>query len=420
MLVTIFGTLGLLLAAGAIIYLLVLYFRLVKRIQCLVYKNVELQEEYNQRLPSLKREYQQIYETQYRQRVEALRQRMQQDNAHLLSQAICSTAAKSLQASMQETIDKQYKRTTQGFIGDVCDEAEGVVRDLQFGLGEAIWDAFQQYKEKASESPQIIPDNARILYTKGNRTVIIIEQKPQVRTVGFASGLVQTQERPKAKNVTQNAYWFSLSFPYVYFVLVFDSEKYQYVEVYFKNSKISSVKEKLCLAPLPNIHRDKKGWRPMCMGDGFTESVRRAGTVPQQIDKFVATFWQRAFNSHLGNGGYRKIDDRIKKLHVWQEHSQADPLFVLTVPWEETVTVKGLVEEKLDQRKQNHELDPCEKHVRQLLDKGIDKLTTNVKGAIEAARNANAVPNLDQKTKAALEVVLADHVNKVFEHCAKE
>lgn len=152
----------------------------------------------------------------------------------------------------------------------------------------------------------------------------------------------------------------------------------------------------------------------------FTDSVRRAGTVPQQIEKFVSTFWQRPFNAHLGNGGYRKIDDRIKKLHVWQGHSKSDPLFVLTVPLVETMTVKGLVEEKLEQRKPSHDLDHREQHVRKILDEGIEKLMENVKAAIEAARASNTIPNLDQKTRDALEGVLSEHVKKVFDHCTKE
>lgn len=357
-----------------------------------------------------------------KQKIVALKAAFEIDNAHLLSQALVTQNARDLQTTIKNIIEQRYGRMSQELLGSLSDEAEGLARDLQIELSEKIWDAFQQYKECAKETPIVWAEGTKVAYTKGIRTVVVIEQKPQVRSVTFDSELVQTKAiADKAQGTSNNGYRFALAFPYVYFVVVFDRGKYSYHELYFRNKPLTSMREHIYLAPLPNVWRDKdKKIKNMCMGDGFKKAVDGELTIARQCEIVVGDFWQRTFSKDLGNGEPEKVDKRIKNYGVWQDNSAEDPLFVLTVQWPKGKTMKGVLETALDGREQKDALDPVDNEIKVLLTTGCGNLSNKVKEAIRTAKGHTlSSVQLDQEARTKLEELITSHTRKVFEQCAK-
>lgn len=357
-----------------------------------------------------------------KQEVAKLKAAFEADNAHLLSQAISAQSARDVQGMLKKVIDDRYNRMSQELLGSLSDEAEGLARDLQFELCERIWDAFQQYKECVKETPVVWAEGTKVAYTKGIRTVVVIEQKPQVRTVTFDSELVKTQAVANhAQGSTSHGWRFTLAFPYVYFVVVFDRGKYTYHELYFRNKPLTSMREHIYLAPIPNVWREKdKKIKNMCMGDGFKQAVDGEMTIARQCEIVVSDFWQRVFSKDLGNGEPEKVDKRIKNYAVWQDNSKADPLFVLTVQWPKGKTMKGVLETALDGRDQKDALDPVDNEIKNLLNTGCTNLSAKVKEAIKTAKAHNLSPvQLEQEARRMLEEIVTGHSRKVFEQCAK-
>ena len=357
-----------------------------------------------------------------KQKLAALKASFEIDNAHLLSQSLVTQSARDIQTTLKNVIDARYNRMSQELLGSLSDEAEGLARDLQFELCEKIWDAFQQYKECAKETPIVWADGTKVAYTKGIRTVVVIEQKPQVRSVTFDSELVQTKAvADKAQGTSNNGYRFALAFPYVYFVVVFDRGKYSYHELYFRNKPLTSMREHIYLAPIPNVWRDSdKKIKHMCMGDGFEKAVDGELTIARQCEIVVGDFWQRTFSKDLGNGEPDKVDKRIKNYAVWQQYSAEDPLFILTVQWPKGKTMKGVLETALDGRDQKDALDPVDSEIKALLNKGCGNLSSKVKEAIKTAKAYNlSSVQLEQEARTMLEEVITGHTRKVFEQCSK-
>lgn len=352
-------------------------------------------------------------------RLQKYRANFEIESASLLSQALVGESNRDLQQQIDRFIHEKYGRISQELLGTVSDEAEGLVRDLNFELCEKIWDAFQAYKEKAKESPLILPDGIKLAYTKGHRTVIVIEQKPQTRTVTFDAELVKKASVAKeAKEHNEFGYRFVLAFPYVYFVIVFDVGKYKYHELYFRNKPLTSIREHIYLAPIPNVFRDKgKDYKPMCMGADFGSIVREELTVARQSEMVVSDFWQRAFNAELGSGDHESLDPRIKNYAVWQENSAKNPLFILEVPWTKSKTFKGVIESVLDQRSQKHVLDPVDTEIRALLTEGVAKLSERIKVETKKARVKYAsLPSalVSSKVRELVEEIVVKHSKKVF------
>jgi len=361
------------------------------------------------------------YESKYHRRIKKLEAQFEADNASLISQALCGQSVTQLRASLKDIIEKQYGKMSQEFLGNLSDEAEGLVRDLQFGLCEKVWDAHQQFKEKSDESPLLMPDDVKIAYTKGCRTVMVLEQKPQVRTVGFSSSLTTQKDRESSVRRSSNGYWFSLSFPYVYFFIVFDHGKYTYHQIHFRNSQLTSVREHVYLAPMPNVHSGDET-KHVCMGSGFRGELSDQNTIARKCELIVGDFWQRVFNNDLGVGDFKSIDPKIKNLRTWQTNSLEDPLFILKAKWKKGKTVKGVVEKLLDGRSTKDPLDAIDKTIRNLLNDGVKKITKKVKDEMQSAKKTHTLKakDLDKPVKQLLEEVVVSHSRKVFDQCTKQ
>lgn len=360
------------------------------------------------------------YRTKYLNDTGVFGERVETEHVNLISQAIFGESAQELVQSMKVIIEKHCKRATQEFLGNISDEAEGLTRDLQFALNDQIWDSFQQYKEKNDDSPYLIPRNVRLMYTKGHRTVIVIEQEPQVRTVGFSSTLVAQADIKHAVTTSNHGYWFALSFPYVYFVIAFDKGVYASIEPFFANERLTSVKDKLYLAPMPNVKtKDSRSGQQLCLGNGSKSLVQQYKTISEQAEELIRLFWSRVYSDHYGKGRFRKTDKRLSTIRKWQESSREDPLFILGVDWKKGATLKGIIENRFEYRNQNHEMDGAEKAVRDLLDKGVKKLTKRIREEIDNVKDTQSPKHLDVQSREQLEHVVQSHTNKVFANCRK-
>lgn len=378
-------------------------------------KELEVTKQKIQRAAEIK------YHTKYLDDTAVFGERIGIEHSHLISQALSGESAQELVQSMKTIIEKHCQRSTQEFLGNISDEADGLTRDLQFALNDQIWDSFQQYKEKNDDSPYLIPRNVRLMYTKGHRTVIVIEQEPQVRTVGFSSSLVAQSDIKHAITTSQHGYWFALSFPYVYFVVAFDKGVYVNIEPFFSNERLTSVKDKLYLAPMPNVKERSSSHseQHICLGNGSGSSVRQYKTISEQAEELIRLFWSRVYNDHYGKGKFRRTDKRLSTIRKWQQNSREDPMFILGVEWKKGVTLKGIIENRFESRNQNHEMDGAEKAVRDLLHKGVKKLTRRIQEEIKNVKSDQSPKHLEARVREQLEQLVQSHTNKVFENCRK-
>jgi hypothetical protein len=88
------------------------------------------------------------------------------------------------------------------------------------------------------------------------------------------------------------------------------------------------------------------------------------------------------YNDHYGKGKFRRTDKRLSTIRKWQQSSKEDPMFILSVEWKKGTTLKGIIESRFEYRNQTHEMDGAEKAVRDLLHKGVKKLTKRIQEEI--------------------------------------
>ena len=367
-------------------------------------------------IPCLKAKIEREGQESLNQQKVSLKEQFHQDHVHTIAQAASGEAAVGLQHQMKSIIEKTYSRMSQEFLGSVGDNTDEFLAHLKENLVDKVWDSLQQVKDKG-ESPMVFPEGTRMAYTKGRRTVFVIEQKPQVRSVSFDPKLICQEERKHAQRTPTGNCRFGLAFPYVYFFEVFDNETFSYHEVYFRNKALTSPREHLYIAPLPNVHRSEKTHKAICMGTDFYP--QEEGSMARQAEMAVAEFWQLAFNEHLGHGG--KIDKRITDYADWQARTQEDPLFILNMKWGRGNTAKKVLNRILKARKMKHDTDILDKEARGLLEKGVKNVIKTIKSEIDSAKKNHTLRsgNLDDVVKEKLLKVVTDHSARVFANCSE-
>lgn len=392
---------------------------------CLVYfykKNTEetikcIEKENTNKRFELAKQYEKNLKLNQEKIISQMKENFDKDNVNIVSQAFIKRSTQNLIDTIKKNIETKFNRANQELIGGLIDESEGISRQINLELCEKIWDCFQNFKELNDDSPIIMPDGCKIAYTKGDRTVIVIQQNPQTRSVLFDSSLLTENVAKQAQESTKSGYRYNLSFPYVYFFIVFDKGIYQFHELYFRNKCMSSIREHIHLAPMPNIFRnnDKKEFGQMCMGKGM--ELKPQQTIAQQVDLIISEFWQKSFSGDLGTGGFEKIDKKINNYATWQKNTEENPLFILSVNWPKGKTIKGTVERLLEARNHN-KIDNIEQEIRTQLENGVAVLTKKVKEEVSKVKE-NGLTNieLDQMAKEIIETILLDHSKLVFNSC---
>lgn len=191
-----------------------------------------------------------------------------------------------------------------------------------------------------SSTWKVLPDGTKLLLNRGDTTAVVIEQKPQVRTMNI-------------KGVT-----YHLGFPYVVFLLIFKESPSQvsYLQklcVFFSNETMTNPYIKLRRANFSNIDTD--GRVHFCRYERPPDSKI---TLTEQTENALAAFWQARFTGNICSDHRRdgKIlyDGSPASLLKWERLTLQDPRFVLKVDWPTMLTT-------LNQDIEN-ELSTCSMH----------------------------------------------------------
>ena len=183
--------------------------------------------------------------------------------------------------------------------------------------------------------PEAIPEGVRFIRRRGDVTVLVLEERPALRTVRWLA-----DDSPDAygkKAVYRTA---RLAFPFVVLVIAFRAGALTgYQQCFYRVAPLHSWSDALFLPNLFNVANayGQPCW--LCLANlkkkltrfSWNEKVRTIWT-----HVFGASF-NRSSEVHEGMsywGAMRGIDPRVASLSAWEEASKSDPFFTLRVPWQ--------------------------------------------------------------------------------------
>lgn len=207
-----------------------------------------------------------------------------------------STALRQKDLSQQavkivhRSTEKVLKRLQQDFVQKLKEDGDNVVEKFCANLADKLGKMSQTWYDSVTSELMVYPEGTRYIQREGAKTVIVVEQQPQCRTVNLSG---------------ENAH---LAFPYVIFVLGFNEGRWDgRCSVAMRPTPITSLTDDLFSISLPNTDNYS-----VCMGE-FTP--KRDSNMTQQANEIIASFWTSQF------GGLSCSD--------WKKKTKENPLFIL-------------------------------------------------------------------------------------------
>ncbi|MBI4118991.1 MAG: hypothetical protein HY452_01890 [Parcubacteria group bacterium] len=240
----------------------------------------------------------------------------------LLTQTSAETAER-IKQEMSATAAEMVRERLSVFWGEAMNQLRPFITQNQTGWGNAT---------------PVLPEGTRIFLTQGGTTLIVVEQKPQIRSVLFSGsfvdyfgGLGEVEDRPNER--------FKLAFPYTLFVLRFIDGQFERLSFLYRNQALRSIEDGVFTSNLPNIdHRNN-----VCLG-GIKNTTGLS--LAEQTETVITYFWDSVFNTDLRNG-FTEIAAKIPALSTlkkWEEETNQNPAFVLSAEWSQFGTLSQLLQ----------------------------------------------------------------------------
>ncbi|HUB82742.1 MAG TPA: hypothetical protein VMB03_28285 [Bryobacteraceae bacterium] len=183
--------------------------------------------------------------------------------------------------------------------------------------------------------PEPIPDGVRFIRSRGDGTVLVVEEKPQLRTLQW---LDEASPVPYGDGATYRTV--RLAFPFLVIAIALRGGALTGVQqCFYRTAPLETLEDELLLPNLYNVSvnaYDQKCW--LCLANLKTDLSRMSWN--QKVAAIRAHIWGGGWNRssevHEGKSYWsamQGVDPRVASLAAWQAASRSNPLFPLEVAW---------------------------------------------------------------------------------------
>lgn len=205
--------------------------------------------------------------------------------------------------------------------------------------GLLTWLSSRAVEASGFQTPLLAP-GTRFFQTRGDHTVAVVEQPPQIRSVQWVN---EAQDGFEPRR---------LAFPFLVFVFSFEGgELDAYQQLYYRTAPLDGLDAPLLHANLLNVTCGSDSpahW--LCLGH---EPVAELAW-PAKLAAALDNFWTAGFNYDLevprGSGftRLRHLDPRVSSVESWEAASRENPSFPLSIDWPEAgLTLRQAVDESM-------------------------------------------------------------------------
>ena len=232
------------------------------------------------------------------------------------------------------------KRYQQKVCVGIEDSMSDLLSNFKINVTRAIFEAANSWRSASKHEITLYPKGCRFCCSIGSSTIIVIEQDPQVRSLRLGSDLC----------VTINSPYTALALPYSVFFFHFREGRFSSLYYGWRTRQLASLDDTISMPLLPNLHSNLS----VCLGDQRIDN----GTLIEQTQKVLDSFWGSQFNSDLSRRWHDKADisPLLNTAESWRQNSLDDPTFVLHLNYGDHRTVQqtldmiaGSVEETVDE-----------------------------------------------------------------------
>ena len=271
------------------------------------------------------------------------------DNAQIVTEAIKKVPPDKAISLLNRVVNFIKTTTSQKLAGAIRDKVTPVCKEMLKKMNDKL----DTYTERYLSAPPIIfaPSNTKLIRRGFATTIIIVEQKPTVKTLkfNFEGYSVPTGDDPTMR--------VSLSLPYLWFAFVKnDSNQVVTPYLFAGNKPLTAETDQLSLPPFTNINiTDGR----ICYGNEMAGWEGRYSNLSESIDNFIAQYWQTAFTHEWTDcfNHYKVKVPQMRSLREWERTSRDDPAFGIKMPLYGLRTLNSFVTQHLQARGTPQDLD---------------------------------------------------------------
>ena len=178
--------------------------------------------------------------------------------------------------------------------------------------------------------PDAIPDGVRFIRRQGDVVLLALEEPPAVRTVRWLTDDSPAPFGPKARYQTAR-----LAFPFVVLVLALRAGALtEWGQCFYRVAPVRTLDDPLLLPNLRNVARAHGQLSWVCLRKLGAHLGALAWA--DKVRHIREHFWQAGFNSSCDVSYWhtmREVDARVASITAWEEATERDRFFPLTVAW---------------------------------------------------------------------------------------
>ncbi len=278
-------------------------------------------------------------------------------------------------------VEKVFQHVGQDLTGKINSTLMPLVYDISASIQKMALDSCQTWARINDNDVPILPDNTKYYATSNEVKVVVLEYKPQVRSVMFNRRFESTSYRREEVDKADNA-TYRLAFPYAIIILKFWQGKFSGIYIYYRNEPLTSVDDMLFTSNFPNISGAKSA---VCMGTEFGTHVQYLSgdtNFCKLTEYVVKSFWGTAFNPDyvclMREGA--NLDPRLATVLTWEQATKEDPFFMLKIPWAACMRLSDFI--NLIVRSTDKGLVELHENMKQAAVVEISKLTDKLRQCI--------------------------------------
>jgi hypothetical protein len=193
-----------------------------------------------------------------------------------------------------------------------------------------------------------IPEGVRFVRRRGDAVILVIEEKPQLRTVRW---LADESSAAFGRGATYRMV--RLAFPFIVAVLAFRGGRLTgYQQCFYRTAPLNQLSDPLLLPNLCNVAAGYGQQCWLCLANLRTDLALLSWN--DKVGEIRRHLWGAGFNRssevHEGMSYWstmRTIDRRFATLDMWERASREDPFFPLAIPWKPSGQTVGDVIEQM-------------------------------------------------------------------------
>lgn len=197
--------------------------------------------------------------------------------------------------------------------------------------------------------PEMIPDGVRFVRRRDHAMVLVVEEKPQLRTVRW---LADDSSAPFGRNAVYRKA--RLAFPFVVTVLAFRHGGLTgFQQCFYRTAPLSQLSDPLLLPNMFNVANGHGQECWLCLAN--LQVDLRPLSWNNKLQEIRQHLWYAGFNKssevHEGNSYWstmRNVDRRYETVETWEQASLENRYFPLEVRWKPAgQTVGGVIDQMI-------------------------------------------------------------------------